>query len=397
MKNKSFIVITIIYFLTSIGNNLIHPITTPFIQDYLNIDSVYFGIYFSFMSLGQVFGALLCGFLSKNINSKYLLISGIIGYGLFQFLFGFVNFDPNIVIIWRFFAGLFISLPNTLILVYALNCLDEKQRIKGLSILASINILGVAVGYEIAGLLHDYVFKDNYYLSFITQVIWCVLTSIFVCLFLKKVNSSNKGSSPNYLKTLKTMPGSKIVYFVAFLLCSLATIIVSKYFEPFFQNIDSKRFTPSDLAHFITLTSVIGIVANLVFIPLIKKSKKINASLIFTIFLLISGALVLLIFSQTNDAILIIFIFSLYLIYSIVRYLIVPIEQNITVENIASNEITSYISFRQAILSLAQVLGPLLMSTIFAYNMQYPFIIAGFLFIGAFVLMIVYMKIKKTH
>lgn len=392
MKNKTFIIIAIIYFLLSTGNNLIHPITTPFIQDYLMIDSSYFGVYYSFMSLGQVVGAIVCSYLAKKINNKYLLISGILGYGVFQLCFGFINFNPNIVIIWRFFSGFFIALPNTLILVFALESLNQENRIKGLSLLTSLNILGVAVGYEIGGLLHDYVFFDNYYLSFIVQGGWCLLTSIISFVFLRKQTSDNKEKSVNYLLTFKNMKKSKKIFFLSFLLCSLATIIVSKYFEPFFQNIDNQKFSSSDLAHIVTLTSVIGIVANLVFIPLIKNNKKINANIIFTIFLFLSGILILTIFSQTNENVLVMFIFSLYLIYSMVRYLIVPIEQNITVDGIDQSEISSYVSIRQALLSTAQVIGPLLMSGVFSYNMSLVFIIAGILFIISGILTLFFIK-----
>ena len=79
-----------------------------------------------------------------------------------------------------------------------------------------------------------------------------------------------------------------------------------------------------------------------------------------------------------------------------VRYITVPVEQNLTVDNINDNEIPSYISFRQALLSLAQVIGPLIMSSVFAYNMHYPFIIAGILFLVAAVLMFAYIKIRKS-
>ena len=90
-------------------------------------------------------------------------------------------------------------------------------------------------------------------------------------------------------------------------------------------------------------------------------------------------------------------IFSLYLIYSMIRYLIVPVEQNIAVDNIDNSEVSSYISLRQAILSSAQVIGPLLMSSVFAYNMSYPFIISGILFFIAGLIMLFLIKVKKNN
>lgn len=387
MKNRSFIVVLVVYFFISIGNNLIHSITTPFIQDFLKIDSVYFGIYFSMMSLGQVIGSILCGFLSRRIKLKKLLVIGMFGYAFFQLMFGFMNFNPNIVIAWRLLSGLFIVFPNTLILVFALKYVNNENRIKSLSLLSSVSILGVAVGYEIAGLLHDYVFFDNYYLSFVVQFSWCSFVGVFIMFFVKDVEIESENKSANYFGVLKNMSLCKKLFFIAFLFSSLATIIVSKFFEPFFQNIGNQMFSSSDLAHIVLLTSLIGIVANLLIIPFIKNKKDLKANYIFMFLVFLSGLLVFTIFSQRDDRILIVFIFSLYFVYSMVRYLIVPVEQNITVKNVGEDDMPSYISFRQALLSLSQVLGPLLMTELFSYNMRFPFFIASILFILSSIIM----------
>ena len=128
MKNKRFIIIAVLYFILCIGNNLIHPITTPFLENYLRIEKVFFGYYFALMSLGIVVGAMVCGTLSNKISRKVLTCIGFVGYAFFQLLFGLVNFNPYIVMIWRFFSGFFIAFPNTLFIVFASDLLEKEER-----------------------------------------------------------------------------------------------------------------------------------------------------------------------------------------------------------------------------------------------------------------------------
>ena len=191
MKNKRFIIIAALYFILCIGNNLIHPITTPFLENYLQIDKAFFGYYFALMSLGIVVGAMVCGTLSNKISRKVLTVIGFVGYAIFQFLFGTVNLNPYIVMIWRFFSGFFIAFPNTLFIVFATDLLEKEERVKGLTIMSCVNLLGVAFGYEIGGVMHDFVFGDNYLASFILQVCWTLVGAVlcFIIMDDKKVEA----------------------------------------------------------------------------------------------------------------------------------------------------------------------------------------------------------------
>ena len=62
----------------AISVNIVHPITVHYVNS-LKLDDFYFGLFVSLMSLGQVVGALLFGFLSDKIGRKWLIVLGIIG------------------------------------------------------------------------------------------------------------------------------------------------------------------------------------------------------------------------------------------------------------------------------------------------------------------------------
>ena len=75
-----------LFLLHSICINLVHPITTTYVNN-LNLPDYYFGFFYSLMSLGQVIGAIIFGSLSDKIGRKWLIVLGIFPvFGFFAYL-----------------------------------------------------------------------------------------------------------------------------------------------------------------------------------------------------------------------------------------------------------------------------------------------------------------------
>ena len=189
--NKSKISLFFILFLFhSICINLVHPITTTYVNS-LNLPDYYFGFFFSLMSLGQVIGAIIFGSLSDKIGRKWLIALGIIGYALAQLGFGFVNTYPLLILLFRILAGIFVSAPNTLFVSMCLDISTKEKKVKYLSLLSSFSLLGSSLGYEIGGSLYNYI---NFSISqiFISQFILCAITSLLFALLIKiSINPTN--------------------------------------------------------------------------------------------------------------------------------------------------------------------------------------------------------------
>jgi MFS family permease len=78
MRKLKISLFFILFLFHSICINLVHPITTTYVNS-LNLPDYYFGFFFSLMSLGQVIGAIVFGSLSDKIGRKWLIALGIIG------------------------------------------------------------------------------------------------------------------------------------------------------------------------------------------------------------------------------------------------------------------------------------------------------------------------------
>ena len=132
-----------------------HPVTTTYVNS-LNLPDYYFGFFFSLMSLGQVIGAIIFGYLSDKIGRKWLITIGIIGYGLAQLCFGFINIYPPLILVFRILAGIFVSAPNTLFISMCLDISTNEKKVKYLSLLSFFSLLGSSLGYEIGGSFYNY-------------------------------------------------------------------------------------------------------------------------------------------------------------------------------------------------------------------------------------------------
>ena len=211
---------------------------------------------------------------------------------------------------------------------------------------------------------------------------------------------NNKGKEKNNNKKdgfiFKKLKPYHYIFFIVLFLFSTASVTINKFFEPFFQTIENQKFTSSDLAHFTLLTSASGMIANLVLIPFLKNNKKIKYDVVLTILFIVSSLLIGITFSFSGS-ILLIMLFTLYLIYTIIRNIVPPLEQNVIVDGVNNEDVSSVLSIRQSILSFGQAIGPLIFTNVFAINMNLTFYLGSILYFLAFILMIIYLKIRKNR
>ena len=143
MNKKKIVLFFILFFMHSICINFVHPVTTTYVNS-LNLPDYYFGFFFSLMSLGQVIGAIIFGFLSDKIGRKWLIVLGIIGYSMAQLGFGFINTYPLLILLFRVIAGIFVSAPNTLFVSMCLDISTTEKKVKYLSLLNCVSLLGAS-------------------------------------------------------------------------------------------------------------------------------------------------------------------------------------------------------------------------------------------------------------
>lgn len=384
-----------LFLLHSICINLVHPITTTYVNN-LNLPDYYFGFFYSLMSLGQVIGAIIFGSLSDKIGRKWLIVLGIVGYALSQLGFGFINTFPLLILLFRVMAGVFISAPNTLFISLCLDISTTEKKVKYLSILNCISLLGASIGYEIGGSLYNYA---NLTIAqiFIFQFILCLTTSSIFALFMKdnkRVVQTTQDTKKFSFKSLLSLNFISFALLIALLTLTIGQILISKYLDTYIIHIG---YEPATLGHYVLLTGVIGALSNLLIIPLIKKINNKHLSYILLALVLASAILTFITFSSKNN--IMVFLLSTHLIYSICKSTITPLEQNELSKHSTSQNNGKIMGARQTMLSIGNVIGPLLGSALYTKGNPLVFIISGCIILaslGIYIIYFFFVKIERT-
>lgn len=390
MKKSKLILFFSLYFLYFICVNTLHPVTTTYVNS-LNLPDYYFGFFFSLMSLGQVLGSLFFGFLSDKIGRKRLIIIGIVGYCLSQLGFGFINKYPVLILLFRILAGFFASAPITLFVSLCLDYSEEGKKVKMLSILSSCSILGASFGYEIGGSLYNYL-SFSIQQIFITQITIGLVTSLIFGLTMKdiKITPNNlkieEKESNLHIKSFKPI----LIYFLfGLLILTIGQILINKYLDTYLIHVG---YQPAILGHYVFITGLFGALSNILIIPFIKKIKDKKLATCLLLFIFSSSALTFTTFIVKANIIYL--LFSTHLIYIILKSLIAPLEQNEIATYTNSKSKGSIMGLRQAILSIGNVVGPLIGSVVYTKGSPLIFFVGASIILFSFFIFFSYYLIK---
>ena len=143
------------------------------------------------------------------------------------------------------------------------------------------------------------------------------------------------------------------------------------------------------------LTGVVGALSNLLIIPLVKKVNNKRLLYILLSLVLLSAVLTFITFSSKEN--IMVFLLSTHLIYFICKATITPLEQNELSKHSSSENNGKIMGARQTMLSIGNVVGPLLGSVLYTKGNPLIFIISGYIILGALAIYIIYFLLLKRN
>ncbi|MFA6693108.1 MAG: MFS transporter [Acholeplasmataceae bacterium] len=395
---KPLIIVLVLAALEGLIHNIGHPVTPAFVTS-LGIPDKMFGVFFASMSLGLMIGGPIFGTLGDKYKKNKLIFWGLIVYSIGQAAFGLVG-NMYFMTFFRVVSGLGVAGILTLFVSHVIEISQKDKRAKNLALLAATITLFASVGYKLGGFLNGNPFfisllrTDIYSNIFVIQGVLNVGFAFLVLIFLKepvKVKShKNHTAWFSSFRKLKELDSSFLIFLFAIAFISIGATNLSKYIDVYFNELG---YSPNELGSFVLVTGIFSVLSSLFLVPfLIKYKRELKVMIMIQI---VSSIIVFIAFRQSQ---FLIAMYTIYMIYIILRAVYLPYEQNFISEYAEEGSIGTIMGVRQSFLAIGMILGPVIAGYLYEVNPLYVFDLSALMFLIGFILfLIVYWKMKKNE
>jgi DHA1 family multidrug resistance protein-like MFS transporter len=399
--NKAFIIVVIIYFFQGLIHNLGHPITPAFVTKDLQIPEYMFGVFYSTMSLGLVFGAPLWGIIADRGNKKIAMVGGLLLYSIGQFAFGYVG-NMYWMVFFRFLSGFGVSASVTLFVSHTVEISQPENRAKHLAWMAASLALGRSIGYWIGGFITSNetmvsllgTTTSSLERVFLIQAIVNVIHAIIIFIFIKEVKREvDVKKRPNFFesfKNIKSINKTVLIFLISLIFMSIAFTNLSKYLDVYFNDLN---YGTDFIGNYNLIIGIVGILTSIFIVPWISKLHK---NLIILQIIQITSIIAVLYVFRSNE--FLIAVYSVFMIYIIGQAIYRPLEQNFIADQVKDGLYSTTMGLRQSFFSIGMVIGPLIGGVLFDLKPIYVFDFSALMLgIGFILVFIVYLRVKKER
>ena len=140
--------------LFNMAANFVHPVTPAIIVE-LQLNDYMFGLALAAMMAFNFLFSPLWGKVAGFLSSKKVILFSGIGYAAGQLFFGIARTEMQFLLA-RMFSGIFVGGCYVAFLTYTVNCSNEKNRGRNLTINATLTSVSGAFGYFVGGMVGEW-------------------------------------------------------------------------------------------------------------------------------------------------------------------------------------------------------------------------------------------------
>lgn len=345
-----------------------HPVT-PSLINALSMPTYMFGVLYSTMSIAHFVMSPIWGAMSDQKGRKRFLVIGVIGYGLSQIGFGFIESTP-LILLFRITGGAMSVAFITTCIAYVSDISSKEERTKYMSYHTATTSIASSAGALIGGFCGGYGYK----FAFLTQFILCLVVAGVIYFILDETVDKKEGKIEIYTKHLKK--GNKItklnpILSTMMIVMTLITIATTSYNSTINYYLESVLNMPTMVNGIVmAIAGFIALIMNLCINPYL--SKKFNENYTLVVACVISG-ISMLVASLFNNIILS-FIFIMIFVGS--SALVTPIQQSI-VSKLAKDNYGEIMGIQGSYKAIGMIVGSLTSGFIFDIGNKLPFILSG--------------------
>lgn len=388
MKRERYLIVGLFLF-QSIIANLGHPVTPAFVKS-LGIANYMFGVFFAAMSFGLMLGGPLWGSLGDKGKKKMFIAIGLLMYSIGQFLFAYIN-NQYLMVFFRLFSGFGVVSSITLLTSHLIEITDKPDRPRFLAYIGAASLLGGALGYYLGGFLSQNTFTvELFHITNFKEIflIQAVLNLFYIGLIIVvfkdrkcAFKNDNKVKVFGSMKFIKTIDYRLFLFLIALTFITMGAINLDKFIDVYFNYL---KYDSLQLGTFKMVTGFVSLFASVLLVPLFSRFRKQIVLMIVIQFL---SAVV--VFYTFHAADFIIVIYSIFMLYIILKAIFTPLEQNYISSHAKEGEYGKILGIRQSFISIGMVIGPLLGGLFYELKPTLLFDVSAIAFLLGFIILII--------
>lgn len=375
-------------FIAYVGMGLAAPVM-PSIAEELKLSGAVVGYLFAAMAFAQFLASPFTGVWVDSIGRKKMIVIGLLLFSFSEALFGFAN-ETWLLFVSRLLGGVGAAFIMPAVVTYITDKTTLANRAKALGYQSAAISLGFIIGPGIGGFIAEFGIHAPFFFAAVISLI----TAIVISLVLDDSISTeqlqkNRASAvrPAFIQEFKKSFHPQ--YFTPLLIVFVLAFGLAVYEMMFSLFVDEKfGFTVLDISIIITVGSIAGVVAQILFfdklVNVIGERTLINLTLLST-------AIFIFITILIDGYWTMIFITSIvFFSCDILRPAVASFLSKIAGKN------QGYIAgMNSAYTSLGIILGPIIGGILFDINIDMPYAFATVVLVIAFVISST--KLKKPH
>ena len=352
-------------FIAMSGIGLIIPIMPAYLDTFGAAGQV-LGLLIAMFAFAQFLFSPISGDLSDKFGRKYLIIIGLVIFGLSQLMFGLAT-ELWVLFLARFFSGLGSAFLVPPMMAFVADITTVEERGKGMGLLGASMSLGFMIGPAIGGFLAEVSLQFPFYIA-TTAALVSATISAFVLPNTKPpiVEPGKERKRENIFKQMKrstTMP-----YFIMLIVMLVFSFGLANFQSTIALYVDKKYgFTPGEIAVIITAGGFVGVIVQTFVIN--KLFKRFGEMKVILVNLIVSAI--------AMSAVLFVDGFWPILIVASVFFTAASLLRpaiNTLISKMAGNEQGFAAGMNNAYMSLGNMIGPALAGFLFDVNMSFPYI-----------------------
>ncbi|YCI78992.1 MFS transporter [Bacillus sp. R1-10] len=375
-------------FIAYLGMGLASPVM-PSIAEELSLNGAVVGYLFAVMAFAQFLASPFTGVWVDSIGRKKMIVIGLLLFSFSEALFGFAD-ETWLLFVSRLLGGVSAAFIMPAVVTYVTDKTTLSNRAKVLGYQSAAISLGFIIGPGVGGLIAEFGIRAPFFFASAISLIATII--IFILLddsITVEQLQKNRASAvrPVFIQEYKKSFQPK--YFTPLLIVFILAFGLAVYEMMFSLFVDERfGFTIRDISIVITVGSIAGVVAQIIFFD--KLVNVIGERMLINLTLLSAAIFIFLTILIDGYLTMIVVTSIVFFSCDILRPAVTSFLSKIAGKN------QGYIAgMNSAYTSLGIILGPIIGGILFDINIDMPYIFATIVLVIAFVISSV--KLKKPN